>query len=72
MKKILMVVAVIAMFLFVATNVSACDDPSIAVYTEVSGSGKIKMNQYSDAEDVIMQSKVRMSKGTLDFKQKLE
>jgi len=78
MKKTLMVFAVIGMFLCVASVATAfsmpshSEQPSVALYTEVSGSGKISIDQFSDAQDVLMQTKVRMPSGTLNFRQKLE
>ena len=73
MKKTIMALAVMGMLFSVASVAMAyAPQPSVALYTEVSGSGKISIDQFSDAQDVLMQTKVRMPTGTLNFKQKLE
>lgn len=75
MRKTIMALAVIGMLLCVASVAMAKpmlpQQPSVALYTEVSGSGKISIDQFSDAKDVLMQTKVRMPSGTLNFEQKL-
>jgi len=76
MRKTIMVLAVMGMLLCVASVAMAKPMPpkpvSVALYTEVSGSGTISINQFGDIDDLILQTSVRMPTGTLNFKQKLE
>lgn len=71
MKKTFIVLAVLGMLIGVASVSMAMvpHQPSVSLYTEVNGTGTISVDQFSNARNVVMQTKVRMPSGTLNFDQ---
>ena len=71
MKKTLIAIAIVGMFVGLGGLAMAgpIHDPGVTLLTEVKGSGTILVDQYSNADDVLMQTKARLSRGTLNFEQ---
>ena len=71
MKKTFIVLAVLGMLIGVAGVSMAMvpHQPSVSLYTKVNGTGAISVDQFSNARNVMMQTKVKMPSGTLTFDQ---